>query len=77
MSVWFAKFSGMNSELMREAAKRANVSWNYQKVAYKSGAIGFPDSDNGDSDIIQSELQTLLGYKPRVIDEPTIGTNIY
>jgi hypothetical protein len=72
MSIWIQKAGGINSKMMRQAAKNAGVSWNYNSVKYKKKGIGFVDADITDADLIQSELRKLLGFSPRVIDEPTI-----
>jgi hypothetical protein len=63
----------MDSSVMRKAAKRANVSWNYQPVIYKSMAIGFSNANSEDLKVIKNELENILGYQPVGIDESTIN----
>jgi hypothetical protein len=60
---------------MREAGKNASVSWDYQPIHYKGQNIGYPNGDATDAPVIKDELEKLLGYRPVVVDEPTIDGN--
>jgi hypothetical protein len=75
MSLWFQVVSGLDAEIMREAASDANVSWSYQQIRYKKDGIGYKNGDKSDASVIQDSIEKSLGYSPVVIDEPTIDTN--
>jgi hypothetical protein len=75
MTIWFRKTSGLDSDIMRKAASNINVSWDYQEIIYKKDGVGYANADSGDVSEIQNELESLLGYLPVEIDEPTIDTD--
>jgi hypothetical protein len=67
---------GLNSQVLRRAAKEANVSWDYQPIMYRGNGIGYKKGDIADATSVKDEIQKLIGYRPVEIDEPTIDTNI-
>ena len=74
MSLWFRRAQGLDTETMREVADAAGVSWDYQPIVYRGRGIGYADGDRADAEAIQDAAETLLGYRPVVIDaapEPT------
>jgi hypothetical protein len=75
MSIWLQKTPGLNSELMRQAAENAGVSWDYHPVEYRYIGIGYSEGNSEDTTIIKDELKKLLGHRPVVIDEPTVSTD--
>jgi putative ubiquitin-RnfH superfamily antitoxin RatB of RatAB toxin-antitoxin module len=75
MSLWFRKTSGLSSKVMRKAASNANLSSDYHSIQYKSNGIGYKNSKSSDATEIKDELEKLLGYRPVLIDEPTVHTN--
>jgi hypothetical protein len=75
MSIWFLRSSALDTDKIRLACERANVSWKHQTPEYKKNGVGFSNGDASDASKIQSELERILGYPPVQIDEPTIETN--
>ena len=69
--IWFRKTQGLDSATMRQIADDADVSWSFESIVYRSGAIGYADGDSGDVGDIQDAAESLLGYRPVEIDEPT------
>jgi hypothetical protein len=64
----------MNSEVLRECAENAGLKAS-ETVIYKGGHVGYPDADPADSSAIKDEIETMLGYRPCVIQEPTVEIN--
>jgi hypothetical protein len=73
--IWFRKTTGIDSEIMRQAAENAGVSWSCQAIMYKKQGIGFKNGDASDAVKIQDELEKRLGYRPVEIDEPSVDTD--
>jgi hypothetical protein len=74
MSLWFQKAAGIESEILREAASNAAVSWEYETIKYKKQGIGYPSGKSSDAQIIKDEIEKLLGFRPIQIDEPLLNT---
>lgn len=70
MSLWFRRVAGLNTETMREIADAAGVSWSPDTVVYRGRGIGFADGDPADERKLRDAAETILGYRPVVIDEP-------
>jgi hypothetical protein len=75
MSLWFRSGRGINSEIMRDAASNADVSWNHQIIQYKKQGVAYKCGSLDDAGKIKGELEKLLGYRPVEIDEPTVDIN--
>jgi hypothetical protein len=75
MSLWFHRTQTINSQTLRECAEKAGVTWEYQTIYYRANGIGYKNGDSTDAKVIKDEFEKLLGYRPVVIDEPTIDTN--
>ena len=69
--IWFRRTQGLESATMREIADSAGVSWDYQSIIYRAHGIGYADGDSSDVTAIQDAAESLLGYRPVEIDEPT------
>lgn len=69
MSVWFRRVEGLNSDTMRDIADQASVSWDYHSIAYRGERIGYYDGDPADEAALQDAAESLLGYRPVVINE--------
>jgi hypothetical protein len=74
MSIWFKRVMGISAETMRQAALSVGVSWDEQPIQYKQNRIGYKNGDSSDKTAIQDELQSVLGYRPVVVDDPTTNT---
>jgi hypothetical protein len=61
---------------MRQAANNAGVSWEMQKVSYKKDGVGFTNGGKSDANLIQSEIESILGFKPVIIDEPAMDSQV-
>jgi hypothetical protein len=61
---------------MRKAANNAGVSWETQKVSYKKDGVGFTNGQKSDANLIQSEIESMLGFKPVTIDEPIVESQV-
>jgi hypothetical protein len=72
MSLWFRRTQGLTTELLRECADTAGISWDYQIILYRGNAIGYKHGDTTDATAVKDELEKLLGYRPVVVDEPTV-----
>jgi hypothetical protein len=72
MSVFFRHSKRLNAKILREAGSNANLTWDCHSITYKKQAIGFMKGKKSDAVKIQDELEKLLGYRPRVVDEPAI-----
>ena len=68
--IWFKKTQGLDSSTMRQIANDAGVSWSAESIVYRGQGIGYADGDSGDETAIQDAAESLLGYRPVVIDEP-------
>jgi hypothetical protein len=74
MAIWFRNSSVLNSDIIRQAAKDAGVSWECQTVQYKNGLIGYSDADASDTSLIESEIEKSLNHTPIQIDASTVET---
>jgi len=70
MSIWFRRVAGMDSATMREIAEQAGVSWDYQSIIYRGNGIGYAEGDSDDETALQDAAESILGYRPVVIDAP-------
>lgn len=70
MSVWFRRVSGLNTETMREIADAAGVSWSTESIVYRGKGIGYTNGANNDVEALQDAAESLIGYRPVVIEEP-------
>lgn len=70
MSLWFRRVSALDTNTMREIANAAGVSWSAESVVYRAEGIGFADGDAADATAIQDAGESMLGYRPVVIDAP-------
>jgi hypothetical protein len=70
MSVWFRQVAGLDTETMREIADTAGVSWSADSIVYRGNGIGFADGDPADETTLQDSAESILGYRPFVIDAP-------
>ena len=71
MSVWFRRVAGLDTTTMREIAEAAGVSWSAESIVYRGEGIGFADGDPADETALQDAAESILGYRPVVIDPPT------
>ena len=69
--IWFKRTQGLDSRTMRQIADDAGVSWSAESIVYRGRGIGYADGDSGDVTAIQDAAESLLGYRPVEIDEPT------
>jgi len=70
MSLWFRRGSGLDTETMREIAQEAGVSWSAESIVYRGNGIGYVDGDSSDATALQDAAESILGYRPVVIDAP-------
>jgi hypothetical protein len=70
MPLWFRKVSRLDSEIMRQIASDAGVSWNQKTIVYRAKAIGYKNGDPADVTPIQDAAEDILGYRPIRINEP-------
>lgn len=70
MSIWFRRVAGLNTETMREIADAAGVTWSSERIVYRGQGIGFADGDSADEAALQDAAESILGYRPVVIDAP-------
>jgi len=70
MSVWFRRVSGLDAATMREIANLADVGWSTESIVYRGKGIGFKDGDSADEAALQDAAESILSYRPVVIDEP-------
>ena len=70
MSVWFRRVAGLDTTTMREIAEAAGVSWSPESIVYRGQGIGFADGDPADETALQDAAESILGYRPVVIDAP-------
>lgn len=70
MSLWFRRAEGLDTATMREIAEQAGVSWDYQSIVYRANGIGYADGDSVDETALQDAAESILGYRPVVIDAP-------
>jgi len=71
MRLWFRRVSGLDTATMREIADDAGVSWSTESIVYRDDGIGYADADAADADVIQDAAESILGYRPIVIDAPS------
>ena len=71
MTLWFRRTQGLDTNTMRDIAKGADVEWDYQSIVYQSKGIGYANGEKSDEAAIQDAAESLLGYRPVEIDEPT------
>ena len=72
MSVWFRRVAGLDTATMREVAEDAGVSWSAESIVYREEGIGYVDGDSADETALQDAAESILGYRPVVIDEPPV-----
>lgn len=70
MSLWLKRTRGLDSQIMRQIANDADVSWSAESIVYRSRGIGYADGDSADATAIQDAAENLLGYRPIQIDAP-------
>ena len=70
MSLWFRRVAGLDSTTMREIADAAGVSWSAESIVYHGEGIGYADGDPADETALQDAAESILGYRPVVIDSP-------
>ena len=68
--MWFRRTRGLDSDTMREIADAAGVSWSAETIVYRGQGIGYADGDSADATAIQDAAESILGYRPVVIDPP-------
>ena len=68
--IWFRKTQGLDSRTMRQIANDAGVSWPPESIVYRGQGIGYDDGDSGDETALQDAAESILGYRPVVIDAP-------
>ena len=68
--IWFRRTQGLDTETMREIADAADVSWSAESIVYRDRGIGFADGDADDETALRDAAESLLGYRPVVIDAP-------
>jgi len=61
--IWFRRTSGLNADTMREIAKAAGVSWDYQTILYQEHGIGYEEGDASDITALQDAAESILGYR--------------
>jgi nucleoside phosphorylase len=70
MTIWFRKTTALSSEVMRQIAANAGVSWDPQAIIYTGNAIGYDNGGKADITAIQDAAQELLGRQLMQIDAP-------
>jgi hypothetical protein len=70
MTVWFRRVSGLDTATMRDIADAAGVSWSAESIVYRGEGIGFADGAPTDGATLQDAAESILGYRPVVIDKP-------
>ena len=70
MSVWFRRVGGLDSDTMREIADTAGVSWSAESIVYRGNGIGYAEGDPDDETALQDATESILGYRPVLIDAP-------
>jgi hypothetical protein len=70
MTFWFQRMTGMDSDVMRQMATDAGVSWDPQPIIYRGKGISYKNGNTADAPAIQDAGQKLLGYRPVQIDAP-------
>jgi len=70
MSLWFRRVAGLDTSAMRDIADAAGVSWSAEGIVYRGNGIGYADGDSADATSIQDAAESILGYRPVVIDAP-------
>jgi len=70
MTLWFRRVAGLDTDTMREIAQEAGVSWSAESIVYRGNGIGYADGEPADATAIQDAAESILGYRPVVIDAP-------
>lgn len=70
MSVWFRRVAGLDTDTMRDVADAASVSWSAESIVYRGNGIGYAEGDPADETALQDAAESILGYRPVVIDAP-------
>ena len=70
MTIWLRRTQGLDTATMREIAETASVSWSAESVVYRGKGIGYADGDPADETALQDAAESILGYRPVVIDAP-------
>jgi hypothetical protein len=71
MSLWLRHTSALNSQILRECADTAGVSWDYQTILYRANGIGYKNGDSDDAEVIQDCCESIVGYRPVEISPPS------
>ena len=72
MSLWFKRTRGLDTDVMAQIATDAGVGWDAKPVSYRKDGIGWEQADSSDVTAIKDAAESLLGYRPVEIDEPTV-----
>ena len=70
MSIWFRRVAGLDTDTMRDIAEEAGVSWSSESIIYRGQGIGYANGDGADGTVLQDAAESILGYRPVVIDAP-------
>jgi len=70
MSIWFRRVAGLDTDTMREIANAAGVSWSAESIVYRGQEIGYAEGDPDDETAIRDAAESILGFRPVVIDSP-------
>lgn len=70
MSIWLRRVAGLDTDTMREVAEESGVSWSAESIVYRGEGIGYANGNAEDTTAIQDAAETILGYRPVVIDAP-------
>ena len=70
MSIWFRRVAGLDTETMREIAEETGVEWSSESIVYRGRGIGFGSEDADDETALLDAAESILGYRPVVIDAP-------
>jgi hypothetical protein len=68
--IWFRRNKALTSDVLRTAAESAGVAWDYQPIGYKDQKVGYLKGESSDANIIQNELENILGYPPTLTEDP-------
>jgi len=71
MTIWFRNVSGLDTSVMRDIAGAVGVDWSAESIVYQGDGIGFANGDSADAEALQDAAESILGYRPVVIDAPT------
>jgi len=70
MSLWLRRAGGLDTAAMREMADVAGVSWSADTIKYRGNGIGYADGDEADATAIRVAAESVIGFRPVVIDAP-------